>query len=168
MAFHFRLETLLRYRRNVEEREWLKVQGLSEKLANVRGEIDCLQQCALREKSLFADAKISGVNASELHFARKCQGSRRQLQSALEERLLELTAEYEAQKSVFLEARKDRDVIERLREGQHAAYMRDEARREQSEADQMFLLRRELQRQALPSALGSICRVPIDLDVEKG
>jgi flagellar export protein FliJ len=148
MAFRFPLETLLRYRRSVErqcELEFLQalqqVVAVQHEIEMVDGQLAALKTSGLRELE-------TGVTASQLHFDA-------QRESVLASRRAFLMIELERREGLrlqrqqeFQHARREREVLESLRQQHHQAYLREEARREQKRLDDLFLQRREYSRRS--------------------
>jgi flagellar export protein FliJ len=143
MAFHFTLETILRYRRSVEDHEQLRLKAIllrraavlqqQEQLRKARSELQTNVQHVLSQH---------GLSAAELQF---CLVRSREMELS-EERLngplRELQSEIVAQTARYQAERQRREVLESLRNVQLRNYEMVRTRREQSMLDELHLLRR--------------------------
>lgn len=59
---------------------------------------------------------------------------------SLRDKLQQLEISRQKQLVVFQHARRDREILSRIREQRHQAYERDEARKEQKMIDDLFLI----------------------------
>jgi flagellar export protein FliJ len=139
MAFHFSLETFLRYRRSVERQRELKL------LHAVQEVVSVTQEIAIVDGSISAtlESQSHAVTGAQLHFdGLRCSVLReRRLQ--LERTLVQRQKFRALCEREFHAAHRDREAVEILREEQLQSYRLEEDRREQRRLDDIFLLRRE-------------------------
>jgi flagellar export protein FliJ len=146
MKFRFPLETVLRFRKSLEKREWLALQAIAQRLQRTREETSRLEAERKTGRALVQDEMRKGLAGSALHFVCACDAvSARELQHKLNE-LVTFQQEYNKQQQVFLNARQQREVIEQLRHQEYQRFLRESARREQAEADEMYLIKRQVLR----------------------
>ena len=146
MAFHFTLEAVLRFRQSLQDRELLKLQSLLACRMALVNEREQLQQAAL---NLQEETKLAlqqqPTPAVEIHFAvARLHGLERRRQ-LIGERLQELQSAIAEQRSLFEQQRRNREVLETLRDAQWRDYRLVQQRREQARLDEMHLLRRKQQ-----------------------
>jgi len=143
MAFHFTLETVLRYRQSLEDREWLRLQALLARRSATLSELEQYHQLSLDMAHATAQAMlVEPTPAVEIHFATaRLQAMGRQ-QHLLRLQLSELETAIAEQRSRFAQQRRNREVLESLRDGQWRDYQLAQRRREQAQLDELHLLRR--------------------------
>jgi flagellar biosynthesis chaperone FliJ len=81
------------------------------------------------------------MTGAEVQFQVICSASRLKRIKVLAQLIESLSRQREGQLAEYREARQNLDVITRLYERQLAAYRRTQARREQQQATDMFLIR---------------------------
>jgi flagellar export protein FliJ len=145
VPFHFPLEGCLRHRRWLEQQAERQLAQSAHAVAVVRVELASLKLGLTQARLDRRTALEENLTGAELHFA---DWTEVQHQLAVENCGLQLTAAelglVEQQKAV-LGARRERKVVERLRELRWADYEREVARREQQILDDRFLQRRQNQ-----------------------
>ncbi len=146
MSFQFSLDTLLRYRRNTEQREWLKLQVIAQQLASLRSRLQSLQQVGQDIRQQNAGQLLQGVRASEIHFNGECAIVFRQRLAEARRCVAVIEEEHIRQMDVFRNERRKREVLEQLREGECERYRKDRERREQNQSDELFVIRRAISR----------------------
>lgn len=142
MPFQFPLETLLRYRRNTEQHEWLKLQTIAQQLAAVRDQVRVIEQTQQEIRLRYAGHLLQGLRGAEIQFNGECEAVFRQRLADVRQRAVEVEADYKKQMEVFRGERQKREVLEKLREGEYERYRQERQRREQKQADELFLMRR--------------------------
>jgi flagellar FliJ protein len=142
LAFRFPLETLLRLRISQEHQQELLLQAANERVTRVRRQLDRLNSL---ESNLAAGEKVllqDGVPAAELHFADECFRVLEERKQALRKELAEAEQALAARIAAFEEARRQRRLMEELRERCKQIYRQQESRREQRSLDDLYLLLR--------------------------
>lgn len=141
MPFHFALSSLLRLRESLEKAELQRLQIIAAQLAQVRVEIDSVDaeiEASRRQMLEQASVEISGA---ELHIAVLSDSVRQEHRMGLLERRDELEKARQEQQIRYNEARQRREILSNLRQRQLSAYQREQARREQQQIDELFLIR---------------------------
>jgi len=143
MPFQFPLETLLRYRRGIEQQRELKLQEAVQRLIAVQREIGAVDESVrwLEENELHE--LVSGLRASQLHWDRLCLSALAARRLELEELLAQREQERARCQTEFFSAHRDREAVETLRKEGLGRYLQEQARREQRRLDDLFLMRRE-------------------------
>lgn len=142
MAFHFTLEAVLRLRQSLEDRELQRLQALLARRAALLHEREQTRQTGLDLQGETKRAlQQQSTPAVEIHFATaRWQGLERR-QQVLGEQLRELESAVVQQRSLFQQQRRNREVLETLRDAQLRDYRLVQQRREQARLDEMHLLR---------------------------
>lgn len=141
MAFHFKLEQVLTYRRNLEEQAQLNLAKEKTILDNFKRQLAALKT----ERFTFIDSleerKKKSVPAAEFSFRMECIEKK-------EAEIEEQNTVVEKQKSIMEKARfalfervKERKVIEKLREKDLQEYTKENIRKEQKELDEKATIR---------------------------
>ncbi len=82
-----------------------------------------------------------GVAAAEIHFSLWAASVHVERKRLLLAQIEDLEKKREAQERVYAAAREKREIVESLRESQWNEYRVEQRRREQSRADELFLMR---------------------------
>jgi flagellar export protein FliJ len=141
MPFRFPLEAVLRVRRSFERLEHLRLLALAAMIARVRRELESRDKQSSLAKHEFQQELMAGSTGAELHFELARGKMRLQQRLTLENRLLELARHHKKQQLAFLAARRKREILENLRTRRLDVYQREQARREQQQIDELFLIR---------------------------
>ena len=148
MAFRFPLETLLRVRQGLERQHELRLQEANQRVAMLRQQIEDTHS-EMRNISARRQPQLEiGISAAELHFDVLCQSVLTERQHALEKQLVEAESLRHLRSEEFLQARRQREVIDTLRRHQLQDYQQEEARQNQRRLDDLFLLRRSYLRRS--------------------
>lgn len=145
MPFQFSLRALLRLRQTYEKRERMRLALLNAAYSRLEQEYEE----ARRQKRLgveqLGNRLRDGIFGSELRAAAAAvqQSADRQLQ--LREQMEAVKLQARKQTELFLEAQKERKILDSLRERELRAYELDENRREQQGIDDLFVQRRRFQ-----------------------
>src|SRR5262249_28692930 len=89
------------------------------------------------------DGLTTALPAAQLHFDIWRRAVLREFRKSLEKALAEREAFRAGCQKEFQAAHREREAVEVLREDQLEGYLQEEARREQRQADELFLIRRE-------------------------
>ncbi len=141
MSFRFSLSALLKVREGLERQEYFRLLEIQQEIAMIREEIEANERLGRIAEANRLSELAKGEFASDLQEA--C-GQLLSLASRRESLLSDLRkaeSRKEQQLKVYRVARQDHEVLERLRVRQHAEYVREQLRREQAKADELFLLR---------------------------
>jgi len=141
MAFRFPLKALQRLRAIYERREGQRLAVLTQQLFTAQKQLAALKQGQIEEAGSLTKSLRVGMTGAEVQFQVACSAARLK-RIMVAARLVEsLSRDRERQLAAYRQARQNLEVITRLHERQLAAYRRDQARREQQQATDMFLIR---------------------------
>ena len=141
MAFHFKLEQVLTYRRNLEEQAQLNLAKEKTILDNFKMQLATLttERCAFIDS--LEERKKKSVPAAEYSFRMECIEKK-------EAEIEEQNSVVAKQKRIMEKARfalfervKERKVIEKLREKDLQEYTKESIRKEQKELDEKATIR---------------------------
>jgi flagellar export protein FliJ len=142
MPFHFPLATVLRYRESIEQRERLALEKIQQEIAGVELQIRQTNDA----RSVASENRIAGLSqgtsAAEMQAGYEYQKTLEQLSEILRARLQDSKKKWQQQLVTYEAARRTRETLDNLREKQHEVYNREQAKREQAAADDLFLSRR--------------------------
>jgi flagellar export protein FliJ len=146
MPFQFSLEAILRLRRGQERMERLKLEAIASELAQARRQLDFITEQFLESRRSF-QLRLSGeAFGSELRFEDEKSDRVKAASRALEIRISELEQDRLKQVERYSESRRNRELVENLRERRCAVYRQAMNRREQQQIDDLFLMRHDLER----------------------
>ncbi len=158
MSFRFNLETVLRLRRSLEERERLRLMELFAQREALRRELQELQNARSRGQEQMQESMLGqGVRAAEIHFLTALLQANEFCRKSLQSRIEDLQTTIQKQVDLYRSERQKREILESLREEQIRKFRFEQQRREQSQLDELHLLRRIRERRFLPSAMGKPC-----------
>lgn len=141
MAFRFPLETVLRYRKELEKREERILEQRREALALLQVELENLNRSRVEVTAARAVLLRKGLLGDDLHHHEFQLQQMDNLRADLAERIASAQAAYQEQMSSFLVARQKREILEELRNSQKNSYFEQQNRREQQKIDEIFSLR---------------------------
>lgn len=142
MPFHFTLAPLLRLRESLEKAELQRLRMMAMQVAQARVEIeslDCEIETARRQ---LLEQAATGISGAELNTAALLEAARREQRLRLVAKLDVLEQARRKQQSRYTEVRQQREIVSNLRKRQFSAYQREQARRDQQQVDEFFLIRR--------------------------
>lgn len=142
MPFHFTLGPLLRLRESLERAELQRLRMMAMQVAQVKVEIeslDCEIEAARRQ---LLEQTATGISGAELNMAALLEASRREHRQRLVAKLDVLEQARRKQQSRYTEVRQQREIVSNLRKRQLSAYQREQARHDQQQVDEFFLIRR--------------------------
>ena len=148
MAFHFSLLAVLRFRQGVEHQQELLLQKAHQDAALARHGIELADACLAQMGESELQYLQSGLSGAEMHFQELRRAVLKRYRQQLESDLAEREKALAQRSRAFLEARQQREVVDTLRRRQLLAYHAEEARREQRQLDDLFLLRRAIARRS--------------------
>jgi flagellar export protein FliJ len=141
MSFRFSLAAVLKYRKNLEQREYLALGRVQQEIAQVEARLSRCEEWLSEITNLRAAETVRGIASVHLQDAyereRGLEIQRDELQVTRQElkmKRLQCLKAYEL-------ARQKREILEELRNQQLHAYVLDQSRREQRQVDDMFLSR---------------------------
>lgn len=142
MSFQFSLAAVLRYRESIEQREYFALEKTQQEIARTEACIEHSErQCAKATQDRVAEL-AKGTRAADVRTAYEYQTSLEQQLELFRALLQELKLKWRQQLASYTAARRNRETLEKLREKQLDAYTREQAKREQSVMDDIFLARR--------------------------
>ncbi|MGO8794600.1 MAG: flagellar export protein FliJ [Candidatus Sulfotelmatobacter sp.] len=142
MSFHFPLAAVLRYRESLEQREYFALEKLQQEITQVDQRIRQVEEDCFTAMQTRAAELDRGIPAAEVQAAYEYQRALQRQLEALSLRLQELKIKWQQQLAVYELARRNRETLDKLREKQFDAHTREQAKREQSVIDDLFLARR--------------------------
>lgn len=147
MAFHFALETVLRYRRTLEERECIRLQTLLARRVAAVQKIEALRaaRTGLRT-NVQRSLEQKRLSAAELQLCVARSNSIEQAAARVRLELKELETEIMRQIKQYRGERQRSEVLQSLRDAQQREYFLTQQRREQAMLDELYLLRRDRNR----------------------
>ena len=136
-VFRFHLQQILNFRRQHEETKEFELAQAQrvfkqeeERLAFFRNRRDQCQQALIdRQKAGVSPGEISIYHAYAEHMKEKIQGQIEVLETARKQ--------VDDKKEEVLAARKDRKILDRLREKKHQAFLADSMRQERKQLDEV-------------------------------
>jgi flagellar export protein FliJ len=148
MAFTFPLHAVLHLRQSLEHQQELRLRAANQQVARVRHLIEQME-LHRQELRLIENKQLSaGTTAAELRFGLLCDGEILRHRRELEQQLVRLQQARDQQREIFRQARRARETLESVRDGQWLLYRKQAARREQRNMDDLFLLRRDYLRRS--------------------
>jgi flagellar protein FliJ len=142
MAFRFSLEAVLRLRRSYEQRERLRLLALSSAIARLR---TALEETKIEEQRVVQrqqESLAAGTSGAELHLLQISLGQQAERRRIIQEQIVRVEQQVEAQQLAYREAQKNRKILENLRDRQLSIYELEQNRREQQALDDLFNMRR--------------------------
>jgi flagellar FliJ protein len=140
MPFRFSLQAVLRWRESFEQRERQRLQMISREVVRARQQWDEAKLDRTNAWGQFQLKLHQGMNAMEMQFELACDKARGRRIAALNEQVARLEDLRRRQLEVFRKAQQQRKILENLRDRQLAAYQLIQARREQQQMDDRFLI----------------------------
>ena len=139
--FSFRLETLLKHRNNIEERERTRFSGIRGELA---AEVDHLRTLQTRQAQTLADLvllKTGPYDPQDIswHYLYLSRLSRQMEQSS--KRIVDLEARLETQRQAMIDATRDAKMIANLKRKKAKEFLVELERNEQKMIDEMIVIR---------------------------
>lgn len=136
--FVFRLETLLKVRRQREERQKRVVAERLRQISRVRTEIDTLQERITEQVgAMRAEVSRPSIDVVSVVRNRHWLSHLHQGRLAAESHLHVLEARLAQERAVLAQASREKKVLEKLKERQHDRYNRELERKELNEADEL-------------------------------
>ena len=140
MPFHFTLQAVLRLRASFVQMEKLRLLAIAAAVARVRDEIVALEKDTRAARQSTQSRLGEGVMAGELHFELSTERMRVERKRALAVRLADLEKKQAVQREAYRAARQKHEILVNLRQRQWNEYRHAQARREQQQQDEAFLL----------------------------
>ena len=142
MAFRFSLQALLSLRKSAERQERLRLEMLTHQIAQLQRQLETLDREKVAARERLSQDLNEGLFGAEIRFNTDREAVWEQRQEALLQRMAELEEQRRLQMDVFQQTRREREILENLRNRREQLYRQMQARREQQLLDELFLLRR--------------------------
>lgn len=140
MAFRFPLKALRRVRAIYERRERQRLELLTHHLVHAQKQLATLRQGRLEEAGSLAKSMKEGMTGAELQFQAVCSVVRLRRINAAAQVVESVSKQHKRQLIEYRQAWQKLEVMERLYERQLFAYRRTQARRDQQQATDLFLI----------------------------
>ena len=141
MAFRFPLKALQRLRAIYERREGQRLAALTLQLFSAQKQLAALKQGHIEEAGSLSKNLQLGMKGAEVQFQVACSRARLRRIKLAAQLVESLSRQRDGQLAEYRQARQNLEIIKRLYERQLAAYRSTQARREQQQATDMFLIR---------------------------
>ena len=141
MAFRFNLAAVLKYRENIEQREYFALERIQQEIVYVEGRVRQFQEqySAVRKRR---EAELArGLASIHLQTAYEEELALEKQVYKLQAQLQELQDRRQQCLKTYQLARQKREVLDHLRLRQLEAYRRAQAKRQQTTLDDIFLSR---------------------------
>jgi flagellar biosynthesis chaperone FliJ len=123
-----------------ERRERQRLELLTHHLVHAQKQLATLRQGRLEEAGSLAKSMKEGMTGAELQFQVLCSVVRLRRINAAEQVVESASKQHKRQLIEYRQARQKLEVMERLYERQLFAYRRTQARRDQQQATDLFLI----------------------------
>ena len=140
MAFRFPLKALRRVRTIYERRERQRLELLTHHLLHAQKQLATLRQSRLEEAGSLAKSLEKGMTGAELQFQGVCSVVCLRRINAAAQIVESVSQQHKRQLIEYRQARQKLEVLERLYERQLFAYRKTQARRDQQQATDLFLI----------------------------
>jgi len=140
MAFQFPLKALQRVRAIYERRERQRLELLTHHLVHAQKQLAALRQGRLEEAGALAKTMKEGMTAAELQFQVACSIVRLRRINAATQVVDSVSKQHQRQLMEYRQARQKLEVMDRLHQRLLSAYRRTQARRDQQQATDLFLI----------------------------
>ena len=142
MPFRFPLQALLHLRQSLEHQQELRLRAANQQVARVRYALEQLDGRVRQTQTLFSQYLAGVTTGAELSFLRTTEGLLHAQRQEVEHELSRCQHVRDQQERVFRQARRERETFESLRDEQLRDYEREQARRQQRQLDDLFLMRK--------------------------
>jgi flagellar export protein FliJ len=142
MAFHFPLQAVFHYRQSVEHQQELRLRAANQQVARVRRLLDQIDARLADLRANQFQHLQAGVTSAELRFGLLSETSLAAQREQVVAEVARLQKLRDQQQRIFQHARREREILDSLRERQLHEYNVSASRRQQRQMDDLFLLRR--------------------------
>ncbi|MGA3193510.1 MAG: flagellar FliJ family protein [Terriglobales bacterium] len=143
MPFRFSLDAVLKYREALELREFVALEKAQQEIALLESQIVEAEQNRLAREQNRAQELRRGMRSKHLQDALDDEQALEHLRDELKKKQEELAIKRQEIFQAYQEARRNREIIEKLRERKLADYTRSQTKAEQARIDDLFLARRK-------------------------
>jgi flagellar export protein FliJ len=141
MAFRFSLAAVLKYRENLEQREYLALGRVHQEIAQVEAQLSRCEEWLSEITNSRATETARGIASVHLQAAYERERGLETQRDELQVKRQELNMKRLQCLKAYELARQKREILEELRNQQLNAYVLDQSRRDQRRVDDMFLSR---------------------------
>ncbi len=141
MPFRYRLESLLRLQRSIEQQEKNRVFACAARVAKVKADLQSWQDLRLQRKTEAWLNPEQGTPSAFLQFAVEWDRIAQVREQELSRQLLEAELARQTQLRIHRAAQQKREVLESLKDRQESAYTTEQLRRVQQALDEAHLIR---------------------------
>jgi flagellar FliJ protein len=141
MAFRFTLDAVLRFRESVEHSEEATLLLIVQQIVAAEQELGQIGEEQVRIRRQREKDLAGKLPASHLMDIAEREAQLKVAADELRLRLRALETQRLAQLAIYQTARRDREILSKLRERQHHAYQLRQKRQEQRTLDDLFLTR---------------------------
>jgi flagellar export protein FliJ len=141
MAFRFSLAAVLKYRENLEQREYLALGRVHQEIAQVEAQLSRCEEWLSEITNLRTTETARGIASVHLQDAYERERGLETQRDELQVKRQELNMKRLQCLKAYELARQKREILEELRNQQLNTYVLDQSRREQRKVDDMFLSR---------------------------
>jgi flagellar FliJ protein len=143
MRFHFPLQTLLNWKRSLEEHSQMKLAEMAARLRAQEEEIEKLTLKRLRYEQKLKEKFQGGIQAGEYTLYRQFgEDSRRELFSQ-EERRRKILREMERERETLVSLTKEKKILEKLKEKQFRKFKYEAEKADQKTVDEITILKHQ-------------------------
>ena len=141
MGFVFRFQTLLDWKRDLEELSQMKLAEIGQRLRSQEEEIRRLTDRRLREEAELQKKMAGGIETKELLTYKLSEEDSYQNLLRMEAKMQEIQKEMEEERNRLIGLMQERKTVEKLKEKSLKSYLRKMEKEEQKTADELFLAR---------------------------
>jgi flagellar FliJ protein len=142
MPFRFSLEPVLRLRLSYERLERLRLLAIAAMLVRVKQEIAAAAREEAAARNTRQQMLARGAAAAEIQLGVSAERARARRNRELFDRVASLERRHSKQARAYQIAKRNREIVENLRERKLHEYRREQNRREQQRIDELYVLRR--------------------------
>jgi flagellar FliJ protein len=143
MAFRFSLAAVLKYREALELREFAALEKAQQEIARLQAQIQEAEQDRKSKEQSRAQELQRGMRSQHLQDAIDDELAVERYRDELAKTQAELDAKRQELLKSYQEARRNREVFEKLRDRKLDEYTREQNRSQQAAIDDLFLSRRK-------------------------
>ena len=142
MAFRFRLETVLRVKRRLEEAAQMELAQLKNRKGNLEQELKGLKSRLEQLRQELSEKLGRGMKADEFLLAQQAAGALEARMDSLRKELSKLDLEIRGARHRLTQAYRERKLVENLKQRHRSRYVLEQARAEQNELDELASITR--------------------------
>jgi len=139
MAKKFKLQSVLNYRRTLEDQARQQLSSSQQQKNQLELELHQHQFALQQLDSELKERQLEGLSIAEIDLFEAQIDHRRRLMVALQQRLEELERQIQQEREELLAAAREKQVMEKLKEKQEEEFRREQARLERNLLDEISL-----------------------------